>query len=180
MGEFKKLSNATLPQLKEPVSEEALFWSTALDSNQVVKEYGNISKIDIDTDKSELLVSSASRISMYNINNMELKRSYSSRTEHSVYWGSFRRSDHRLFTSSTEEGIICVYETTSTKPIRMIGKGDKNQHSQAVRVSEFLSPHEIISFSDDKHIKLWDLSDGSYLNDIGFGMFFSFLFFSFI
>lgn len=169
MLSFKETSTTTLPKIKRPLSKEALFWHKSLQPAKVVKEYGLISRLDLNPTNNDLLVSSLSRICIYNINNMEVKKSFQSHTSHSVYWASYRTSDHRLFTSSTEEGKINVFDTDNSKPIRTLGEHSTDGHVNSVHCSEFAAHSKVVSFSDDKHVKLWDITDGSMVQDIGAG-----------
>lgn len=170
MISFKETTTVTLPKIKKPLTKEALFWHQSLQPAKVVKEYGLISRLDLNPSNNDLLVSSLSRICIYNINNMEVKKSYQSNTSFSVYWGSYRTSDYRLFTSSTEEGKVNIFDTDNSKPIRTLGNNTPLGHVNSVRCSEFAAHTKVVSFSDDKHVKLWDITDGSMIQDIGSGI----------
>lgn len=170
MLSFKETTSVTLPKIKKPLSKEALIWHQSLQPAKVVKEYGSISHLDVNPTNNELLVSSSSRICIYNINNMDIKKSYQSNTSHSVYWAAFRISDYRLFTSSTEDGKVNIYDTDNSKSIRTLGFNTPSGHVASVRCSQFAEYSKVVSFSDDKHIKLWDISDGSMVQDIGSGI----------
>jgi len=167
MSQFKRLTDSSIPKIQKELSPEALLWQKYLESGKVVKEYGLINKLDLNLFNNDLLVSSLSRICIYNINNMESKKSFQSFTPSSVYWGSYRKSDGKLITSSTEEGKVSIYDTDNSKPLRVLSDKPESRHLGAVRCSEFLSNHQVVSFSDDKHIKIWDIADGSFVQDIG-------------
>lgn len=168
MLDFKATQQTTLPKIKKPLTKEALHWRQSLEPAKVVKEYGSINNLDLNPMNNDLLVTSLSRISIYNLNNMEAKKTFQPMTTYSVYWASFRKSDYRLFTTSTEEGTINIFDTDNSKPIRILG-GDTTTdgHTNPVRCSEFVKHNQVVSFSDDKHVKLWDISDASLLQDIG-------------
>lgn len=169
MVDFKQTSQVTLPKIKKILTKEALHWHQSLEPAKVVKEFGLISHLDFNPSNNDLLVSSLSRISVYNINNMEARKTYQPMTSYSVYWASYRTTDYRLFTSSTEEGTINIFDTDNSKPLRILGQNTPYAHVNAVRCSEFAKHNQVVSFSDDKHVKLWDITDGSVVHDIGSG-----------
>ena len=142
-------------------------WKTQLEQPQIVKEFSAINCLDL-SDHNELLVTSNSRISLYNVNNLTSRKTFNSGGSTQVYGANFRTTDYRLFTSSTREGKLNIYDVNNNKALRTIEGDEKTRHTRAVRRSLFYGVSNIVSFSDDKHIKLWDLAVGSLINEIGF------------
>ena len=144
-------------------------WKSQLEQPKIVKEFSSINYLDLNENGNELLVSSNSRISLYNINNLTSRKTFNSGGSTQVFGANFRKTDYKLFTSSTKEGKLNIYDINNNKPLRTI-EGDLNtKHTRAIRHSLFYGVSQIVSFSDDKHIKLWDLAVGNLINDIGFG-----------
>ncbi|RWS13740.1 U3 small nucleolar RNA-associated protein 15-like protein [Dinothrombium tinctorium] len=169
MASFKRTPITTLPKVVEPLSEEAKFWTKCLESAKVVKEYGAINALDLNESSNQMLVNSVSKITLYNYNNMETVRSYNTMTHFSVYGANYRKSDYKLIVAGTEEGKINIYDVKTSKPLKFLSDNPKNKHLAPVHCVRFLSDHQILSVSDDKSIKLWDLASGSLINDIGSG-----------
>ena len=143
-------------------------WKTQLDPAQIVKEFSAINCLDINANGNELLVTSNSRISLYNINNLTNRKTFNSGGSVQVFGANFRKTDYKLFTSSTKEGKLNIYDINNNKALRTIEGDAKTRHTRSVRQSLFYGVSNIVSFSDDKHIKLWDLGVGSLINEIGY------------
>ncbi|XP_015795597.1 U3 small nucleolar RNA-associated protein 15 homolog [Tetranychus urticae] len=170
MTDFKETSDVTIPKIKEPLTSDAFYWQHVLEQPKIVKEAGIIDKLDLNAFNNDLLVTSRDRISIYNVNNLELKRTYqsvSSRKVDFVRWASYRKTDCKLFTSSTDEGRINIFDVDNSKPLRVMSFNSPQAHTNSVRKSEFISYNQVISFSDDKHIKIWDIADGAMVQEIG-------------
>lgn len=72
--------------------------------------------------------------------------------EKSAYGATFRK-DGRLLVAGEENGTVRLFESSSKNPLRIFRK-----HTAAVhRVSFTADNTHIVSFSDDKTIKLWDI-----------------------
>lgn len=143
-------------------------WKSQLEQPQIVKEFSVINHLDINQNGNELLVTSNSRISLYNIKNLSNRKTYNSGGSTQVFGANFRKTDFKLFTSSTKEGKLNIYDINNNTALRTIEGDTKSKHTRAVRYSTFYGVSNIVSFSDDKHIKLWDLAVGDLINEIGF------------
>ncbi|KAI1287243.1 U3 small nucleolar RNA-associated protein 15 -like protein [Halotydeus destructor] len=163
---FKPTQNTTLPRFKQQLTPDAHYWKTSLDNFRVVKEYGAISGLDIHRITNEVLVTSPSRVALYDITTLEAKKSFNGLTHHTMYKANLRPRDGSLFVTGTEDGRVLIYDMNGAKPLRCLDDR-KTKHLAAVQNSSFLGPHKVVSFSDDKSIKLWDISDSSLIQEFG-------------
>lgn len=165
MAAYKPTQLSTLPKITESLSGDALFWKDALAGSKVVKEYGPINWIDLHPLTSDILVTS-SRIALYNLNNVEEKRSYKINTPAAVYSATFRKTDGKLFVSGSDDGIVHVHDITESKPLRAFSD-PKTRHVNAVKRCQFNKHSEVVSFSDDKSVKLWDIATADLVTAFG-------------
>lgn len=72
--------------------------------------------------------------------------------EKSAYGATFRK-DGRLLLAGEENGAVRLFETSSRNPLRLFRK-----HTAAVHRVAFMAENtHILSFSDDRTVKLWDV-----------------------
>lgn len=75
------------------------------------------------------------------------------RFEGNSFGGTFRK-DGRLLTAGDESGAVRLFDTSSKNVLRLF-KG----HKAAVHRNAFTSDNlHIVSFSDDRTVKLWDIA----------------------
>lgn len=74
--------------------------------------------------------------------------------------GQFRE-DNKLFVSGSMNGTVAIYDIERKKSISELKKHDKSVYKTA-----FHGKNEVLSVSDDKSIKLWDISGEDPIVDI--------------
>lgn len=119
----------------------------------MVKEFGAIDFIDFSkVEPYNFAVTCSVRVQIYSpITKLVAKNL--SKFQENAYGGSFR-NDGRLLVAGDEEGNVKLFDTNSKHILRLF-KG----HSSAVHRTFFTTDLQYISsFSDDKTVKLWDIS----------------------
>lgn len=119
----------------------------------MVKEFGAIDFIDFSKVEPYNFAATCSvRVQIYSpITKLVAKNL--SKFQENAYGGSFRR-DGRLLVAGDEEGNVKLFDTNSKHILRLF-KG----HNSAVHRTFFTPDLQYISsFSDDKTVKLWDIS----------------------
>ncbi|XP_054159580.1 U3 small nucleolar RNA-associated protein 15 homolog [Oppia nitens] len=170
MTDFKTTTLATLPSIVEPLSDSAKYWQNLLDSAKVAKEFSGINCMDIGQHSHDILVTSSSRLALYEYYSMEVKRSFSAPNFVQLYGGTYRKSDSKLIVCGGADGVVRVWDITNSKPLRALGLNSKHKtlkHSSAVRRSHFSGNSNVISFGDDYHIKVWDITEEALITTFG-------------
>lgn len=67
-------------------------------------------------------------------------------------FGSTFRKDGRLLVAGDEEGKVRLFDVNTKTPLRIF-----SGHSAPVHRTLFSDLHQIVSYSDDKTVKLWDI-----------------------
>lgn len=120
----------------------------------LVKEHGAIDYIDFSpVDPYNFAVSCSVRVQIYNPLTKLVVQNISA-FEKSAYGATFRR-DGRLLAVGEENGTVRLFECSSKNPLRIF-----KSHTAAVhRVSFTADNTHLVSFSDDRTAKLWDIAD---------------------
>jgi len=103
---------------------------------------------------------------------MEVKRSYTTPNFVPLFGANYRKTDSKLIVSGSGDGVVRVWDIKNTKPLRSLGFTEKSKqlkHSAAVRRTHFCGSSQVVSFSDDKNIKLWDITEESLVSTFGDG-----------
>lgn len=169
MSNFKATSISTLPAIIEPLSDSSKFWKNNLQPATVFKELNAINWIDVNS-ASEILTTSSTRITLYGTSNLEAKKTFSSPNHTLLYSGSFRRDNSKIFASGAGDGIARIWEVNKSKPLRLLGSNEKSKsqrHTAAVHRINFNGINQLFTLSDDKTIKLWDITEDSVLSSFG-------------
>lgn len=118
----------------------------------LVKEFGAIDYIDFSpVDPYNFAVSCSVRVQVYNPVTKLVVQNISA-FEKYAYGATFRK-DGRLLVAGDENGTVRLFESSSKNPLRLFKK-----HTAAVHRVAFTSDNtHIVSFSDDKTVKLWDI-----------------------
>lgn len=164
MALFKPTILSVIPPPLNVESIETVKWAKAVQKPRIVKELGAITGLDIHPLTRDVLVT-ASRIHMYD-ELFQDKKSFYSNSHFTLFSASFRRNDGRLIVTGNQVGSVLVYDATSSKPLRDFNN-PKTRHSAAVRKSLFYGRNQVLTFSDDKSVRLWDLADGHLLTQFG-------------
>lgn len=118
----------------------------------LVKEFGAIDYIDFSpVDPYNFAVSCSVRVQIYNPLTKLVVQNISA-FEKNAYGATFRK-DGRLLVAGEENGTVRLFESSIKNPLRIFRK-----HTAAVhRVSFTADNTHIVSFSDDRTVKLWDI-----------------------
>lgn len=141
--------------------KEKTFWETRLTPEEQSRDIGSIDHIDYNPhDLDELLVTSLARISIYDSNSLEVKRTFKTNTQFQVYGGCFRKNDGRLVAAASEEGKVFVFESHNTNPLRTF---DLKAPTHRVLFME----NKLVAFSDDMAFRILDVGSGITLKTYG-------------
>lgn len=141
--------------------KEKTFWETRLTDSEQFRDIGSIDNIDFNSNNlDELLVSSLARVSMYDCNSLEVKRTYKTNTQFQVYGGCFRKSDGRLIAAGSEEGKVFVFESANTNPLRVF-------ELKAPTHRILFLDNRLVTFSDDLCVRILDLGTGETIRNYG-------------
>ena len=169
MTDFKPTPLATLPSIVEPLSETAKYWQNCLESAKVAKEFSAINCIDINA-MHDILVTSSNRLAVYEYYSMEVKRSFNTPNHVPLFGATYRQSDSKLIVAGCGDGVVRIWDTKNSKPLRALGLVDKTQtskHTSAVRRTHFSGNSKVVSLGDDYNIKLWDITEECLISDFG-------------
>jgi len=118
----------------------------------ILKEYGAINKIDISpVEPNYLAITSYSKVLLYN---PVIKSLYKTLTkfQDAAFGAKFRR-DGKLLCVGTTEGQLKVFDVATKTQLRVL-----QGHTTAVHRCDFTPDNvNVLSFSDDKTVGLWDL-----------------------
>lgn len=149
------------------INDDAEFWQKGLEKEEIIKDYGSIDSIDYNRhDLDELLVTSYARSSIYDTETLAASRTFKCHTQFQVYGGSYRQSDGRLVAMGSEEGKIFIYESKNTNPLRILVEDKYKAPTRRVLFNSD-SVGQLISFSDDTSVKLWDIGSGQIIKAFG-------------
>jgi U3 small nucleolar RNA-associated protein 15 len=110
--------------------------------------------IHFNPSNSAYIVTHSTKISLHHSNNDKMQRSYSRFTE-DAFCGKFRR-DGKLIVAGDRSGYVKVFDVKTKSALREI-----HGHSSSVRGTCWSSDGlSIVSCSDDKKVKRWDLGTG--------------------
>ena len=164
MFQFKPTILSVIPPPLNVESVETVKWAKAVQKPRIVKELGAITGLDIHPLTRDVLIT-ASRVHMYD-ELFQDKKSFYSNSHFTLFSASFRRSDGRLIVAGNQVGSVLVYDAASSKPLRDFND-PKTRHSAAVRKSLFYGRNQVLTFSDDKSVRLWDLAGSHLLTQFG-------------
>lgn len=143
--------------------KEKTFWETRLTPDEQFRDIGSIDHIEYNPhDLDDLLVTSLQRISMYDSNNLEIRRTFKTNTPYEVYGGCFRKHDGRLIAAGSEEGKVFVFESHNTSPLRTF---ELRAPTHRVCFME----NKLVAFSDDLAVRLLDVGSGDTIRTYGGG-----------
>ncbi|OTF76696.1 U3 small nucleolar RNA-associated protein 15-like protein [Euroglyphus maynei] len=165
MTTFKQTTVSTLPAIIEPLSESAKFWKNNVNPATVYRELNAINWIDINV-QNQILTTSATKVSLYDPESSEKKRTFQSPNHTLLYGGNFRRENQKIFATGAADGIVRIWECKKSKPLRLLGNCDNVQsmkHSAPIHRVNFNGLNQLFSCGDDKQIKLWDFIEEKIL-----------------
>jgi len=123
-----------------------------------IQEYGCINSVHMcPTNHSLVACTAYSKVQVYNMESMELHKSFPKFKE-TAFSGRWRR-DGGLLCAGTGEGGVKIFDVNTKTLLRVL-----SGHSSAVKVCDFVCDRVgggtgtgVVSWSDDKSVKVWDL-----------------------
>lgn len=153
--------NLPLMKVAPMFHKEKTYWETKLTDNEHVRDIGSVDQIDYNPhDLNELLVTSLARISVYDSDTLEVKRTFKTSTQYQVYGGCFRKSDGRLVAVGSEEGKAFIFESQNPTPLRTF-------ELKAPTHRVLFHGNNLVSFSDDLAVRLLDVGSGETIRIYG-------------
>ncbi|KCV69060.1 hypothetical protein H696_04480 [Fonticula alba] len=152
MSEWKPIPRRQFPKLPGLRTEESIYWRKYR-FPVLVKETGAVTSINFSPVRPhDFAVTSGMRVQIYSQSNQAVRRSIS-RFGDVAYSGSYRR-DGSLLVAGSEDASVQVFHTQTRVILRTY-----KAHLGPVRATAFASDNvTVISASDDRTVKLWDLS----------------------
>lgn len=151
MASFKKLNSEIYKKKNAILTQDDLYWKK-FGAPVLVKEYGPIDYIDFSpVEPYYFAVTCSVRVQVYNpITKLVVKNL--SRFRENAYGATFRY-DGKLLCAGGEEANVKLFDVSSKGLLRLF-KG----HTAPVHRTFFLHDNpQIVSLSDDKTVKLWDI-----------------------
>uniref|UniRef100_A0A1Y1N2Q3 U3 small nucleolar RNA-associated protein 15 homolog n=1 Tax=Photinus pyralis TaxID=7054 RepID=A0A1Y1N2Q3_PHOPY len=151
MASFKKLNSEIYKKKNAILTQDDLYWKK-FGAPVLVKEYGPIDYIDFSpVEPYYFAVTCSVRVQVYNpITKLVVKNL--SRFRENAYGATFRY-DGKLLCAGGEEANVKLFDVSSKGLLRLF-KG----HTAPVHRTFFLHDKpQIVSLSDDKTVKLWDI-----------------------
>lgn len=168
MSKFKNTITSTLPGVLEHNTKEAEFWRQNLQPPIIYKDLSAINSVDV-RDKNLVLATASTRITLFDICGMQNKKTFSSSNDVKLYSAKFRGNSQQIFISGAGDGLVRVWDTKKSKPLRLLGQSEKSQdkrHEAAVHCVNW-KDNDTFSLGDDKSIKLWDVTEDSVITEFG-------------
>ena len=131
---------------------ESLYWKHLNGFPLTIQEVGAINAIDISDSSGLIAVTSSSRIQLYNPESTHEVFKSLNKFRCPVWGASFRQCGN-LVGLGSDDGKVKIVDVNSKTILR-----DFSGHAQPVRKVHFTEDKSsILSFSDDKTVKLWDI-----------------------
>lgn len=141
--------------------KEKTYWETQLTRDELFRDIGSVDHMDYNPfDLDEILVTSLARVSVYDTNTLDIKRTFKTSTQYQVYGGVFRKTDGRLVAAASEEGKAFIFEAHNTTPLRTF---DVKAPTHRVLFYE----NQLVTFSDDLAVRLFDIGTGTAIKTYG-------------
>ena len=159
MSQFKRTEILKFPS-QSAVSEESKYWSQ-LGDPVTIQEYGAITSIDISPiDPNIVACTSYNKIQLYNLASVELYKSFT-KFQDTVYSGKFR-ADGGLLCAGTGQGEVKIFDVSAKTLLRVL-----SGHTAATQRAAFtFGEAGVVSWSDDKTVKVWDLPTQTALHSL--------------
>ena len=151
---FQKIGVKQYAKLPQRITAENRYWRT-FKTVALEQQISSVTCVDFSpASPSEVAVTSSTRVLIYDATSGKVKRQIS-KFKDVAYSGTFR-SDGKLLVAGGESGVVQVFELESRNVLRKF-----EGHIRPVHAAAF-SPEKvhILSASDDKSVKWWDLPTG--------------------
>jgi len=153
-GEFRKLQNKKYPKLSlnKETAPDVKYWRK-FEPPRIVKEYSSINYVDFSpVEPHNYAVTCAGKIQVFRASTNEVIKT-SNRNKENVYGARFRQ-DGSLLVVGGESGLVQVLAVNNRSILRNL-----SGHTKATQVCCFSQePSTIYSASDDKTVRIWDMS----------------------
>jgi U3 small nucleolar RNA-associated protein 15 len=151
MAQFQKLQLKSYAKLQDRETSEAKYWKSFTTTSE--DKIGSPNCIHFNPANSRyFIVSASTKIYMYDTIADKIQKSFSQFSDE-CFSAQFRR-DGKLIVAGDKTGNVKIFDV-QTKSILRLLKG----HKDAVRTTVWNSTgHHVISGSDDRSIKVWDLA----------------------
>ncbi|OLL25335.1 U3 small nucleolar RNA-associated protein 15 [Neolecta irregularis DAH-3] len=154
-----RLQPLKFPTLPANETSDQKYWKK-FKSHLIVKEYASVSHVNFSaTSPHDFAVTSSTRVQIYSSRTRTTIKTIS-RFKDTTYSGELR-PDGKLLVAGDATGLIQIFDTSSRAILRSI-----DSHKYPARVTKFspTSSTTLLSASDDKTLKLWDIPTQTAMN----------------
>ncbi|KAL2312303.1 U3 snoRNP protein Utp15 [Schizosaccharomyces pombe] len=147
--------------LPNPVTAENKFWRS-FKVPVVAKEYSAITSIHFSAESPyDFAVTSGARVQIYGASSRSVKKTIA-RFKDTAYSGNIRK-DGKLLLAGDATGLVQIFDLSTRSILRAL-----DAHQFPVHVTQFCpyANTTFLSGSDDKTVKVWDLSTGAVQYDL--------------
>eukprot|EP00092_Neocalanus_flemingeri_P002568 GFUD01002750.1.p1 GENE.GFUD01002750.1~~GFUD01002750.1.p1 ORF type:complete len:527 (+),score=157.54 GFUD01002750.1:830-2410(+) len=163
MSRFKRTEILQFPSTDQGDSQKG-YWGQ-LGEPLTIQEYGAINTVHMCPTNTSLAACTAySKVQLYNVDTMELHKSIT-KFKDMCFSGRWRR-DGGLLCAGTGEGVVKVFDVNTKTLLRVL-----SGHKGGVQACDFVCDRTgggtgtgVVSWSDDKTVKIWDLPTESVVN----------------
>lgn len=142
------------PVLPQQTTPEQRYWRT-YSSTQLVKEHNSVTHLAFNPQHPhDFAVTSSTRVQIFSSRTRQVIKTFS-RFKDVVYSASFR-NDGKLLCAGDATGLVSVYDSYNPRTLLLSIKAS----SHPTHVSKFhpMENKTLISASDDRTVRLWDIS----------------------
>ena len=149
---FKRTEIVQFPNIRSKLqTEDSDFWKH-LQAPVTIREYGPVQSVDVSVvDPYYVAVTGSSRVQIINPLTNDVSKTLSKFRE-TALGGKFR-SDGNLLCVGSDDGAVKVFHISSKTLLRTL-----SGHENATHAATFVDYKNLASFSDDKTVRLWDIS----------------------
>ena len=149
---FKRTEIVEFPSFRNKLqTEDGQFWKH-LQAPVTIREYGPVQNVDIcPVEPYHVAVTGSSRVQIFNPLTNSVSKTLSKFRE-AALGGKFR-SDGNLLCVGSDDGAVKIFDVASKTLLRTL-----SGHMNATHVGHFCDSKNLASFSDDKTVRIWDIS----------------------
>ena len=149
---FKRTEIAKFPIVKYKSANEDVDYWKYLQQPVTIREYGPVQNVDVCSEEPYFVaVTGSSRVQIFNPLTNSVHKTLSKFRE-TAFGGKFRY-DGKLLCVGGDDGAVKIFDITSKTLLRTL-----SGHQNATHVAEFMDNKRLASFSDDKTVRIWDIS----------------------
>ena len=149
---FKRTEIVQFPTLRNKLqTEDSQFWKH-LQAPVTIREYGPVQNVDVcPVDPYHVAVTGSSRVQIFNPVTNSVSKTLSKFREAAL--GGRFRSDGKLLCVGSDDGSVKIFDVASKTLLRTL-----SGHENPTHVGNFCGNKNLASFSDDKTVRIWDIS----------------------